>query len=146
MKRSIIFLLLCFISIISFSQKRITVANWDNEIYFQNSRNPVIKNYGPLSDSLSSTYDVDFLFYDDKYFALNSWADYYYWYSQRFWYLLPFTYSLYEYYYHTKNNFGMVGIVVGNSYLGRYYPSYITIEIEDENMLNRLSTKRTPNT
>lgn len=141
MKKILITIIVAGISLSLAAQKMHTVAwyNWSNPITYQLSPSPYITGYGYYSDSLSNANDgVTFYEYNGEYYPVKSWADYYLWYVNEYWFhfIDP---ELYEYYYMTKNDFEMARYIAGRSYLGRYYPSRICISfVNKEVEINRL--------
>lgn len=100
---------------------------WSDPATFQISTPPRINGWGQLSDSLSNIFNGT-LFYklDDKYMPIESWADYYLWYTREYYYLFHVP-TLYEYYYQTSNDYQMAAYIAGNSYKYDYYPSNFTL-------------------
>jgi len=98
--------------------------NWSNPYYFNS---PIVTGYGEYSDSLSKVYDgKSFYIYDNEYYLIESWADYYLWFTKRFWYNFTNP-ELYEVYYITDNDYGMASYIASH-YNGAYYPSLIKID------------------
>lgn len=126
-----------------YSQKAPTIVyyNWSNPTTFELSPSPIIKGYGYYSDSLSTVYNGKrFYEYNREYYCIQSWADYYYWFTKEYWYRFKNP-DLYEYYYMTKDDYGMASYIASSNYLGRYYPSLITLNFGDMNVKeNRLMT------
>lgn len=115
--------------------------NWDNSEVFQRSPMPNIKEYGPKSDSISNALDVkEVLFFNGKYYPIKSWADYYRWFVRRYSHLYFFP-DLYEFYYLSGDNLGMVSYIAGDYYQGLYYPSNILVSFGDKGseFVNRLA-------
>ncbi len=125
-------LITCGVIIISLSltgQKIIDYKSWSNPTTFQTSQTPTITGFGEYSDSLQKVYDGKTFFANgNDYFQIESWADYYYWFTQKYWYKFKNP-ELYEYFYLTENNYEMARYVA-TQYLGKYYPSAITIQLD----------------
>jgi hypothetical protein len=128
-----------------YSQKSTVVdyCNWSNPVTFELSPSPIIKGYGYYSDSLSSVFDGKRYYeYNDEYYSIESWADYYYWYTKAYWYNFEDP-DLYEFYYLTKNDYGMASYIASKKYQGKYYPSLITLNFGELNVINnRLVTNQ----
>jgi hypothetical protein len=141
MKKVLITLIVVVVSLNLTAQKMHTVAwyNWSNPVSYQLSPSPYITGYGYHSDSLSKAFNgTTFYVYNEEYYPIKSWADYYLWYVNKYWYKFHDS-ELYEYYYHIKDDFGMASYIAGRSYQGRYYPSRICISfINKEVEINRL--------
>lgn len=124
MKKNIFLLFTITLSSMVFSQVKIDRYNWDSQVAFKNSGVPYEKTYGPLSDSLrTATADglTQFYFYDNEYYAINSWADYFLWYSKKYsWKFIEGTHA-YEYYHLTNNNEEMMRFVFENSQISTNY-------------------------
>lgn len=133
MKKLAILTFLLAISTALFSQQfTISYLQWSNPTSFQLSPSPNIKGYGFYSDSLSNIYKgATFYEYNGEYYRINSWADYYYWFVKKYWFLFVDG-AHYEFYYLTNNDLGMASYISSYKYSGKYYPSSILIDFEDE--------------
>lgn len=124
--KKITFLIL-LTSLISISVKSQTFyvnknLGWSDPKVYQLSPEPVINEYGVYSDSLSKVYDgKTFYEHDSIYYAIESWADYYYWFTQRYWYNFTDQVALYELYYYSKDDYHMIEFIA-NNYTGKYLP------------------------
>lgn len=102
------------ISFVAFSQAPlINQLTWDNPVTYENSPTPIIKTFGPQSDSLKSEYGTQFLFHDGLYYHVTSWADYFLWFTQKYWYRFSASPELYKFYYESGDNFNMMSFVFG---------------------------------
>lgn len=112
-----------------FSQSTLTIEyfNWSNPVTFDLSPSPIISGYGTYSDSLSEAFDgKTFYEYNDEYYCIESWADYYYWFTKK--HSHQFTDpQQYEFYYLLKDDLGMTSYIASHKYLGNYYPSLINL-------------------
>ncbi len=127
MKKLIIVTALICISTFAFSQK-VSYLNWSNPVTFQTSPTPIITGFGEYSDSLSDVYDGKTFFANqNEYYQIESWADYYYWFTQKYWYKFEQP-ELYEYFYLTENDYEMARYIA-TQYRGKYYPAKIEIEL-----------------
>ena len=137
--RKITFLTLLLIaSFGAFSQSNsiIDYFDWSNPTTFNLSPSPVITGYGFYSDSLSEAFDdKTFYEYNDDYYCIESWADYYYWFTQKYSYQFNDP-QLYEYYYWIKDDYGMASYITSYKYLGKYYPSLIKLNFGDLTVKN----------
>lgn len=144
MKKVLITLVVVMVSLNLTAQKTQFVQwyNWSNPVSFQLSLSPLITGYGPHSDSLSTAFDgTTFYEYDGEYYQVKSWADYYHWYVNKFWFNFNEP-ELYEHYYQIQDDFQMAKYIAGKNYLGRYYPSRIYISFLNRDVeTNRLSEK-----
>lgn len=121
MKKILLVSALVFLISQGFSQsKSISYLNWSNQISYKVGPPPEIVGYGPMSSILSTSFDVDFFVFGDEYFKIDSWASYYYWFTQRYFYLFEDP-DLYEYFYETNNNVAMVRFISQN-YRGKNLP------------------------
>lgn len=128
MKKFILVITFLFIGLNSYSQQYHTFPYnyWSNPITFQISPQPVITGYGNLSESLSKELNiVTFYEYKGSYFKIESWADYYNWYTQKFWFLFENA-EIYQYFYRANDDFGMASFIA-SQYRGVYYPSRISV-------------------
>lgn len=145
MRKITLLLIVFFIAFIARSQPLKTVAyyDWSSSTTFQLSSSPLVKGFGYYSDSLSKAYDgKTFYEYNSEYYLIESWADYYYWYTKKYWYKFKEP-QLYEYYYLAKDNLGMASYIAGNYYQEYYYPSLIYIDFGKLSVKeNRLSNTR----
>lgn len=145
MKKTTLLTLLFLASLGLFSQSAITIEyyNWSNPTTFNLSPSPVINGYGVYSDSLSKAYNgKTFYEYNNEYYCIESWADYYYWFTQAFRYKFEDP-QLYEYYYFSNDDYGMASYIASNKYLGKYYPSNILLTFKDKSLKNnRLQTDK----
>lgn len=145
MKKLVTILLISSLSLSAFSQvtKIVEWYDWSDPVTFQLSPMPVITGYGPLSDSLSNVYDgKTFYVYNGDYYMIDSWADYYYWYIQKYWYHFDDP-GLYEFFYLTENDYGMAAYIAGDYYRAYYYPSRVMVRFSDRTVYyNRLEDSR----
>ncbi|WP_462281387.1 hypothetical protein [Salinivirga cyanobacteriivorans] len=140
MKKLLLTSVVIIFSMSLFGQKIIDYKQWSNPKAFQTSPTPVITGFGAYSDSLSNVYDGKTFFANGTdYFQIESWADYYYWFTQKYWYKFKHP-ELYEYFYLTENDYEMARYVA-TQYLGKYYPSAITIQLGQDDKKN--TTNRT---
>jgi len=129
MKRivSLVVLMLMISSIYSQTFYRVPYYDWSSKIAFQLSPSPMITGYGPLSDSLSRAHrDTTFYESNGVYYPITSWADYYLWYVNEYWYYFDQP-DLYEYYYFAGDDYGMAQFICGTGYHGYLYPARIAI-------------------
>ncbi len=125
-------LALLAISISSYSQSPlINRYTWDSPVAYENSSTPTLKAFGEHSDSLKSAYGVQFLFHNNNYYHVNSWADYYLWFTQKYSYLFNLSPDLYKFYYQSGDNWAMMDYVF-NSYRGDILPT-IYVDLGDGN-------------
>ncbi|MBA7699277.1 hypothetical protein ES703_107968 [subsurface metagenome] len=145
MKKIISITLLIALSLPVFCQANRTIDwyNWSDPITYLLSPNPVITGYGVLSDSLSEIHDgKTFYEYNNDYYSIETWADYYYWFTKKYWYQFREP-QLYEFYYLTENDYGMASYIAGGYYRGYYYPSRIAIRFTGRIVgKNRLGNNR----
>ena len=141
MKKILIILVSVIISINITAQRFRTVAwyNWSDPIAFQLSASPLIQGYGYYSNSFSEVNNgVQYYEYAGEYYPIRSWADYYLWYVNKYWFYFIDA-DLYEYYYWTNNDFGMARYIASKKYRGHYYPSRIYISFGIKHVhINRL--------
>lgn len=138
MKKTTLLTLLFLASVGLFSQSAITIDyyNWSNPATFKSSPSPIIKGYGFYSDSLSEAFNgKTFYEYNNEYYCIESWADYYYWFTQAYRHQFEDP-QLYEYYYFTNDDYGMASYIASNKYRGKFYPSNLMISFADKNFEN----------
>lgn len=125
MKKILLVSILALLVCQGFSQppKGVSYFNWSNPTSFEVSTPPRVVGYGVLSSTLSKTFNVDFFVFGDEYFKIDTWASYYYWFTQRYFYLFDQP-DLYEFFYETKNDRGMVKFIAEH-YRGKSLPSKI---------------------
>ncbi len=144
MKKLILMLSFFFAFTIANSQRLYVVPyyDWSSKTAFQNSPSPLVRGYGFYSDSLSRAYDeVTFYEYAGEYYPIETWADYYYWFINKYWYRFEDP-GLYEFYYHAKDDFGMAQYICGHVYLGYFYPSRIILSFPGRSIyVNNLSRR-----
>lgn len=111
------------------SYRSLTVADWSNPNAFLFGPTPLIKGYGELSDSLKMMHDGG-TFYEinDTYYSINTWADYYYWFTQRYWFMFRRPVLEYEFYYLTNNTIEMIKYIASPNYEGKIYPTTFTLD------------------
>lgn len=141
----------------TFSQqvpKVLHVSDWSDSMTFNTTiEGPAIKGYGELSGSLSNTFGGT-TFYENngKYYKINSWADYYYWFTQRFWYFFSRPVDIYENFYRNNHNAGMIWFLTEGFHFEdkfRNQPTYQELlqydplqEIKSALMLNNLEINK----
>ncbi len=123
-------------SLFSQSISSIDYLKWSDPSMFTLSPSPIIKGYGYFSDSLSkANNDKIFYVHNNEYYCIESWADYYYWFTLEYKHLFEDP-QLYAYYYWSNDNFGMASYIASNKYLGKYYPSSIQINFGNQPVEN----------
>lgn len=128
MKNFILVITFLFIGLNSYSQQYHTFpyTYWSNPITYKISPQPVITGYGELSESLAKEFHIETIYeYKGAYFKIESWADYYNWYTQKFWFLFENA-EIYQYFYRANDDFGMASFIA-SQYRGVYYPSKISV-------------------
>jgi hypothetical protein len=142
MKKILITSLMGLILISAYSQRPRIVPyyNWSNPTSFQVSPAPLVTGYGYFSDSLSKVHkDTTFYEYQGEYYAITSWADYYLWYVNKYWYQFNEP-QLYNFFYFTGNDYGMASYICGWYFKGYNYPSRICVTFPDREVyVNNLS-------
>jgi len=118
MKNLIIVSLVLFSSNLVFSQNiektEIPYYNWNNPTTFKTSKRPSVTGYGFYSDSLSKAHnDSTFYVCNNEYYPIETWADYYRWYINKNKHNF-IDYTLYEYYYIIKDDYGMANYIANN--------------------------------
>lgn len=144
MKKILLLSLSLFLFFTAFNQTitKVDYFKWSDPITFKLSPSPHITGYGYYSDSLSNVFEnKDFYEYNNEYFCIESWADYYYWYTKKYWHLFENP-AVYEYYYWTKNDLGMASYIASYNYKGEYYPSSIKLVFKNKEIENRLATNK----
>lgn len=119
-------------------------TQWTDSAAYAHSPEPFITGEGEYSDSLSKLYNGQTFFeYHGDYYCINSWADYYYWYTKKYSHYFKDP-LLYEFYYWSQNELEMVRYIASYSYKGRIYPSYITLGFEEETnvLINRMGSNK----
>lgn len=130
MKRVLFILFVIPVALTGWAQfvYKVPYYDWSSTTAFMLSPQPLITGYGPYSDSLSDANNGRIYYvYEDEYYPIQNWADYYYWYTKKYWYLFESP-LLYEYYYITGNDLEMAKYIAGY-YHGRYYPSTIVVDL-----------------
>jgi hypothetical protein len=142
MKKLISFIIISLWISSLYSQRLHTVPyyDWDNHTAFMLSPSPIICGYGLLSDSLSKAHkDTTFYEYNGDYYPIESWADYFYWYVNKYWYQFNVP-ELYEYFYETGNNYEMARYICGDGFKEYMYPCRIVLDFRNHNVpVNYLS-------
>lgn len=128
----LIFSISTLFAVAQLNQAKIDQFKWDDPTTFKFNP-PLITGYGEYSDSLAKVYEGNtFFICDNEYYAITTFADYYYWFVKEYWWKFTDP-QLYEYYYHSKNNLEMMKYIYGDKYKGKYYPLNIAVEIEGRN-------------
>jgi len=111
MKNLLITLAILFSTNILLSQNKIEHYKWSDVTTFKLNNSPSITGYGSKSDSLSKAHnDSTFYVYNGEYYPIATWADYYRWYVKEYSYKFAEP-QLYEYYYMSKNDYGMASFI-----------------------------------
>ncbi len=129
MKNLLIIAVVLFATLDAKSQSitRIPFYQWSNPMTFQMSTTPLVKGKAELSDSLSRVYEgKQFYEYNGEYYAIDSWADYYLWFTKKYWHQFENP-VLYEFYYHQKDDLLMAKFVATN-FIGNMYPAFVSVE------------------
>jgi len=141
MKKTLLLTLLGIFSLGAFCQEISTLnySKWSDPDTYKLSPSPSIKGYGFYSDSLSEAFDGKTFFeYNNEFYCIESWADYYYWFTKQYNHIFEDP-QLYEYYYLSNDDYGMASYIASNKYLGKYYPSSINLNFDNHISENRLS-------
>ncbi|MEQ6167108.1 MULTISPECIES: hypothetical protein [unclassified Ekhidna] len=122
------------------SQNVISVNQWSDPITFEVSKTPLVKEYGSLSDSLKGEFGVDFYFnsIENRYYAVESWADYYYWFTHLYPYLFRESILLYDHFYQSGDNAGMASFILSDNYLLDYYPSSFVLFFPESRLTKQM--------
>lgn len=103
----------------------VSYVDWDNEVIYELSQRPLIIGVGKYTPELYKQTGKTFYEYNDNYFQINSWADYYNWYTQKYWFQFRNP-TDYQNYYNAKDNYQMAKFVATN-YLENVYPTRFQI-------------------
>ncbi|MCD6555572.1 MAG: hypothetical protein J7K64_00130, partial [Bacteroidales bacterium] len=115
MKKLLITTAILAFSIGAFAQE-VPYYKWSDHMTFMLSNQPIITGYGMYSDSLSKVFSgKTFYEYNNEYYPIESWADYYRWYILEYFWFFDEP-ALYEYFYIKKNDLEMAKYVSGNKY------------------------------
>ena len=130
MKKLRSFTLLFFAYLTVNAQAIVPALEFSNPTFYHTSSTPAIKEYGPLSDSLSKAYNQkDFFIIDDTYFGVNSWADYFRWFTHKYQQHFGREQALlYEFYYETKNDVFMARVIADNGFFKRLLGNRVLID------------------
>lgn len=117
----------------------IDYSKWSNSVTYKQGSSPIITGEGELSDSLSKLYSGNFFYeFNNEYYAIETWADYYYWFTQKYFYMFEMP-ELYSFYYFNKDDFGMASYIASDKYLYKHYPSKFTLSFMNKPVkINRL--------
>ncbi len=111
---------------------QIVYTQWSDSAIFKQSPEPFVSGIGEYSDTLSHIYnEMTFYEYNGEYYCINSWADYYYWFTKKYSYYFENP-LLYDYYYWSRNNLEMAKYIASYNYKGRFYPSFIKLDFKDK--------------
>lgn len=123
MKKLLFTFFLSILSISIYSQNTLlSIDNWSDSTVFRWSH-PTVRGYGQFSDSLANAIPgkAEFYEYQETYYSVNSWADYYYWFTNAYWYRFKRPVGEYEVFYLLGDNFMMVDWL--NSQYGSLFPN-----------------------
>jgi hypothetical protein len=114
--------------------------DWNSHTAFMLSPSPLITGQGLYSDSLSRAHnDSTFYEYNGVYYPITSWADYFYWYVDKYWYQFNFP-ELYKFYYESGNNLEMARYICGDGFKEYMYPCRIVLDFRNQDVpINYLS-------
>lgn len=144
MKTITTLILFIAIAIGSYGQNStIAYYDWSNPKVFIMSPSPKVTGYGYYSDSLSKVYEgKTFYVHNYEYYVIESWADYYLWFTKKYSHLFTGP-AEYEYFYLADDDFGMASYIASNKYEGKFYPSSIVVDFKDAKIeRNRLSSNK----
>lgn len=100
--------------------------NWSSPMAYELSTPPLIQGKGYYSDSLSEVYNgTTFYEYDNEYIPIETWADYYLWYTNKYYYNWDMP-QIYQYYYYAEDDYGMASFIAQN-FTGVFYPTRIQV-------------------
>ncbi|MDX9695594.1 MAG: hypothetical protein RBT49_07360 [Bacteroidales bacterium] len=141
MRKITLLTLLMAVSLCIFSQTNVPYYKWSDPMTFQLSPRPRITGYGYYSDSLSKMFDgKTFYVHNDVYYPIESWADYYLWFTKVYYFKFEDP-QLYEFYYWGGDDHGMASYIASNKYKDKYYPSSIFVDFRERPIKNnRLAT------
>lgn len=126
MRKSYTFFSILFVlSLASNAQKEKPLAlwyEWNDSTAFAMGPKPILENYGPLSDSLSKEYhNKKVLIANNQYYIVNTLADYYLWFIDRYPDLFKGSVDDYYDFYEIQNSLGLCDFV-GKNYKGKHFP------------------------
>ncbi len=118
----LICLALAFLTINAQKRKKVNWTEWSDSTAFFQGRIPVITGYGQYSDSLSTAYNGKTFFeVNGVYYVINSAADYYLWFTNKYPYLFNESIETYRYFYREKDNYNMLRFIE-STYTGAKRP------------------------
>jgi hypothetical protein len=127
MKKSYILFSILFIiySTINAQKKKENLASWydwTDSTAFAEGPDPILKEFGPYSDSLSNAYNgMDVFVANGRYYVINTLADYYLWFIDRYPSLFKRSATRYYEFYALKYDVGLYDFVRRN-YKGKHFP------------------------
>jgi len=134
MRRITLYFSLALISLASFSQdfvadKRIKTLKenevpfyrWSSEAEFVLSPTPGINNITQTADSLTQVLGYQVYEHESVFYPIRSWADYYYWFTQRYWYRFSSNVLAYAHFYFSGDDSGMAAFI-SDKFSGDFYP------------------------
>lgn len=109
---------------------RVSIENWSVRNIFPKYDEPLATGYGTHSDALRKAYNgITFFEFDGEYYPINSWADYYLWFTRKHASLFNKPVLEYEYYYLLGSDAGMIGFIFSDgNYTGDHLPPLVAIQ------------------
>lgn len=121
------YLLLTFFTLVFFvaigqRRKKVNWTEWSDSTSFFQGKAPLLTGYGQFSDSLSNVYNGKTFFHvNGVYYVINSAADYYLWFTNKYPNLFKESVESYRYFYLEKDNYNMLRYIEHN-YIGAKKP------------------------
>ncbi len=123
----------------------ISYKDWSNPLMFRYSPAPFITGYGVHSDSLEEVHGSTFYELDGEYLAIETWADYYYWFTQKYDILFRESSAVYRTSYFLNDISGMIRFVYfNNNYKGDHFPSQIRLFFKNKREIRSVSNGHRP--
>ena len=108
----------------AYSQKvyKASWEEWSDSLAYVQSQDPIMKEPGPKTDSISQAYNVITAYMaNGQYYLINNLADYYLWFGSRYPELFDGPFSDYYWYYSIEHDYAMADFI-RSYYKGKHYP------------------------
>ncbi|WP_436517786.1 hypothetical protein [Ekhidna sp. To15] len=124
-----------FILLAYSASSQATIPAWglSNAQFYEINSKPTLRTIGPLSDSLAALHDIsDFLIHDNTYYGVETWADYFLWFVNKYEHQFGAgDRLLYEFHYSSKNDVQMSEVLANNFFFQERFKDDVTIQFTE---------------
>jgi len=109
----------------------VSAVGWSSEVVFKTSQTPWVRNITNEAATLSKQLGVMVMEHNKELYPIRTWADYFLWFTDRFWYRFEENVAIYKYFYLIGDDLGMASFISRN-YKGGINPLFASEGYNDK--------------